>query len=144
MDTQELLAREEIRATLTLYNKGGDAADYGLLASAFHEDGALVMGDGSIRLSGRAEISGELLRRARLRGHGTAGVFQRHNLTTNRIDVLSANEAAVRTTYLVVTELGPDHAGEYIDRFEKRADRWLIAERRATLDWMRSDSRFCK
>jgi hypothetical protein len=43
---------------------------------------------------------------------------------------------------MVVTEIGFDHSGVYVDDFVKSGDRWLIAHRAANLEWVRPDSRF--
>ena len=143
MNVDEVIARECIRNAMATYNRGGDSADYNLLASVFHEEGVFIMNNGATSIEGRQNIANQLSQRARLRGHGIANdIFQRHNLTTNWIKFSGQSGAMAHTYFFVLSELGPDHAGEYTDRFVKCGDDWLIAEREVALDWMRPDSRF--
>ena len=54
-----------------------------------------------------------------------------------------SDSARARTYFGVYTDLGPDHAGVYVDAFRKEADgRWRIAHRRVRLDWRRADSAY--
>ena len=143
MDIWERNARESIRHTLALYHAGGDSGDYDLLGSAFSEDGILVRGNPGMVLVGREEIVTALKARVLQRGRqGEAGCFQRHHLTSSHVESISPMEAVVTSYFLVITELGPDHAGIYADRFAKVGDCWLIARRQAKKDWIRPDSRF--
>jgi hypothetical protein len=40
------------------------------------------------------------------------------------------------------TDIGPDHAGYYLDIFRKEGDLWLIAHRRVRMDWEAGNSLF--
>ncbi|SER70134.1 nuclear transport factor 2 family protein [Sphingobium sp. YR768] len=143
MKLEEMLAREAIRYTIELYNRASDTADYDLHHHVFHPD-ALFEVQGQGALQGPDAIIAMLRPAAKRRGAFDPGNFQRHNLTTTMIDFITPEQASVTTYIIVVTELGMDHAGRYDDIFVAQGDRWLIARRRATMEWSRPDSRFVR
>jgi 3-phenylpropionate/cinnamic acid dioxygenase small subunit len=142
MTIDELLAREAIRDTLAKYNTSGDrlkAEDY---AACFTEDGIIeserVSGEKKFRYEGRAAILDWQNRwRNREPGQDTVhnATFIRHHLSTCRIEMTGPEGARVRTYWAAWTDIGPDHAGYYLDDFRKVGDQWLIAHRRVRLDW---------
>lgn len=149
MTLEDLLAREAIRDTMAKYNMSGDrlkAADY---AACFTEDGIMeaegVTADKAFRYEGRAEIFA-WQDRWRHRDPGEAAVhgatFARHHLTTCKIDLTGPDTARARTYWQAWTDIGPDHAGYYLDDFRKVGDEWLIAHRRVRLDWEAENSLF--
>lgn len=136
MTLDELLAREAIRHTLASYNIAGDRGRLDDLASQFTQDAILELPDGSIH-NGRDAI------KACISGVGSsprqlsrpAFKFVRHHISTCQIEFPEATIATVRTYFAVFTDIGPDHCGYYADSFRKEGDRWLIAHRKARLDW---------
>ena len=142
MDIQELLNREAIRQTQARYNTGGDSVNYDELGSAFTEDGVILLAGGGFSHEGRQAIIEGMRGKAVARGAGQPGIFQRHQLTTSRVEFLGANEAKGRTYFFVVTELGPDHSGVYYDEFRRVGDSWQISKREIALEWRRAGSRF--
>jgi hypothetical protein len=149
MTVDELLAREAIHDTMARYNMAGDRARVEDFVAIFTEDGVLE-GD-NFAHEGRDAL------RAWMTGWRTppAGAaapapsassakrkFVRHNITTSQIDFTGPDTAKARTYFYVVTEIGPDHAGHYVDEFRKVGDRWLISRRRANLDWRAAESTF--
>jgi hypothetical protein len=94
--------------------------------------------DGLRRLVGRAAIVEGLATRrtGATEGPDRAPEFVRHNLTTSLITFEDENTAHGRTYFFVVSNIGPDHMGVYVDRFEKYEGRWLIAERNVRIDWV--------
>lgn len=146
MTLQELLAREAIRDTLAKYNTSGDrlkAEDY---AACFTEDGIIeserVSGENTFRYEGRAAIFA-WQNRWRNREPGADMVHRatvvRHHLSTCRIELTGPDSARVRTYWAAWTDIGPDHAGYYLDEFRKVGEEWLIAHRRIRLDWQSPD-----
>ncbi|TAL03190.1 MAG: DUF4440 domain-containing protein [Rhodospirillaceae bacterium] len=141
MTLKDMLAREAIRATMARYAIAADAADYELLAQCFTVDGVLCVVGGLV-LMGRDAIVDALSSRANARGHGAQiGIFQRHVLGTCHI-TFQGNAAQAVTYYHVVTEIGPDHAGRYVDHFIVSEEEWLIVRRDASVDWFDPKSRF--
>ena len=41
-----------------------------------------------------------------------------------------------------IADIGPDHAGNYIDKLVRQGERWLFAHRRVELVWRSPDSCF--
>ena len=149
MTLADLLAREAIRDTLAKYNTAGDrlkAEDY---AACFTEDGLIesegVSPEKAFRYAGRAEI---FAWQDRWRSGGASGdrvhgaSFVRHHLSTCKIDLTGPDTARVRTYWAAWTDIGPDHAGYYLDSFRKEGEQWLIAHRRVRLDWEAENSLF--
>jgi SnoaL-like domain len=146
MTLDDLLIREAIRYTMSVYNTEGDRGRIDGLASAFCEDGVLDFNDGHQAVGREAIVAAlspdvDAKRSEQGRGGGRNDVkpFLRHNLTTCRIE-LGDGEAHSWTYFQVVTRAGLDHAGVYVDRFVPVGDRWLIKERRVKIDWSSPDS----
>jgi hypothetical protein len=144
MRPEELLAREDIRYTMAVYNTAGDRGRFEELASTFMEDGVLDGRDGPVR--GRSAIAKSLVaaRKVRLASPGRKITFSRHNLTTSRIEFTSQTEADGWTYFLMVTDFGLDHAGTYVDKLRKCGDRWLFAHRRVKIHWDSPESTYHK
>jgi hypothetical protein len=138
MGADEALAREAIRYTLSVYNSSGDRGRLDELAAAFAPDGILEF-SGS-RFVGRAAIiealggTVELTHKSATAPDGPAPLV-RHHLTTSRIELVNDREAQGWTYFFVVTGVGPDHSGVYVDRFAALDGRWLITHRRVKIDW---------
>lgn len=129
MDLEELLAREQIRHTITTYNRCGDNDDADGFAGCFTEDG-FFEGAG-LQLRGRSAIrawkaSGVVFKN---NPSGRTAPFRVHHVSSINIEMLSETEAEVRSCWFVVTDIGPDHSGIYFDRFQRTDGRWLIKER---------------
>lgn len=143
MTLEDLLAREGIRDTLAKYNTSGDRLKAEDFAACFTEDGVIesVRPDGSeiFRYAGRAAIFAWQNRwRTREPGETVAvhkASYVRHHLSTCKIDLTGPDTARVRTYWAAWTDIGPDHAGYYLDDFRKEGGQWLIAHRRVRKDW---------
>jgi len=138
----ELLAREGIRATIARYTNAGDHADYEDLVPCYAEDGVFEFSDN--RWEGRQAIGDALHAMARARGHGTAGMLQRHHLGTCHITLEGGDRARATTYFLMVSEIGPDHAGRYLDRLVRRDGEWQFAHRHVVVEWINPESRVAK
>jgi uncharacterized protein (TIGR02246 family) len=141
MKLEEMLAREAIRYTIGRYNSAIDRSAYAELANVFMPDGVMAFG-GQAPLQGRDKIIAAMTAGAERRGAFDAKNFQRHLLGNSIINVVDATTARSVHYILVITELGVDHSGVYVDDFVKSGERWLIAHRAANLEWVRPDSRF--
>src|SRR5690606_203872 len=143
MTIEELLARECIRHTLACYNIAGDRLRIDEFVAVFTED-AVLESDGLPEAEafchiGRAAIhrwvSGWQARTATAQHSARQPSFVRHHLATSVIEFPDAETADVRTYWSAYTDIGPDHCGQYLDRFRSTGERWLIAHRRVRLDW---------
>ncbi len=144
MTLDELLARESIRYTLSVYNNAGDRGQIDEMAGTFREDAVLEFPDGAV-LRGRSDIADylrSLVTDRRNAAPARQNQLLRHHLTTSRIELLSATEAQAWSYVFVVTDDGPDHSGGYNDRFVQTGDRWLIQRRRLKIDWASETSWF--
>jgi hypothetical protein len=137
-----LLAREEIADVVKRLARGTDRLDEALIAACYHPDGVddhnAFRGDGAafarwvMEVLPHFEATMHFVGPPRIRTPwpGTAG----NGLDTAKVD-----------TYCVAHHLSrPDDAGQcsdmvlglrYVDRFERRDGRWLIAARVCAFDW---------
>ena len=138
MTLEELSARTEIHDALLRYCRGLDRVDMNLVRSAFHKDAwiqfpkSLHVGD----TEGFFEfLSNEMPRFVRTQ----------HFLGNSLIEFDGPNTAYVET-YLHADHQGSDKHhwtgsfvklwARYIDKFEQRDGKWLIARRELLVDWM--------
>lgn len=149
MTLDELLAREAIRDTLARYNIAGDRLKVDDYVACFTEDGIMEAEHAdpamAFRYEGHAAIRAwqtRWLERTLAGERVHAASFARHHLTTCQIDLTGGETAQVRTYWTAWTDIGPDHAGYYLDSFRKVHSRWLIAHRRVREDWRSPDSLF--
>jgi 3-phenylpropionate/cinnamic acid dioxygenase small subunit len=149
MTIEDMLAREAIRDTISRYNMAGDRLKVDDYAACFTEDGVMEAqhadADFAFRYEGRAAIhewQSRWLERTMKGERVHAATFARHHITTCQIDLTGADAAKARTYWIAFTDIGPDHAGHYIDSFQRVGDRWLIAHRVVREDWRSPGSLF--
>ncbi|MFB6775098.1 nuclear transport factor 2 family protein [Streptomyces sp. NPDC056337] len=138
MNIEELSARAEIHDVLLRYCRGLDRVDMSLVRGAFHGD-AWVQFPASLHVGpveGFVEfLSGEMPRFVRTM----------HFLGNSLIEFDGPAVAHVET-YLQADHQGSERHhwknetvklwARYLDRFELRDGRWLIARRQLLVDWM--------
>lgn len=135
MDSTELADRLAIAETLALYCRGIDRCDPDQLAAAFTDDAMIDYGDGAKPVA--AVIPGLMA------GLGTMRLTQ-HNIANTVMRIDGARAKAETNCVALHIIPAPDGAieltvgGRYLDTLEKRAGRWLIAERLYVMDWNRS------
>ncbi len=142
MTVEELLAREAIRATMARYTNAGDKADYEDLVPCYAEDGVFEFSANC--WEGREAIGKALRSLAQARGHGAIGRVQRHHLGTCHIVLEDADNARATTYFMVISEIGQDHAGRYVDRLVRQDGEWLFAHRFVAVEWINPESRIAK
>lgn len=148
MNLEDLLAREAIRDVMARYTMAGDRLKEDEFVAVFTAD-AIMESEGvpaadSFRYQGHAQIR-QWISRWRNPPPGAAthqATFVRHHLSTSQIDLIDANSARARTYWVAHTDIGPDHAGYYLDLFRQEAGVWLIAHRRVRMDWRAPNSLF--
>lgn len=146
MTLDDLLAREAIRDVMATYTTAGDTLRVDDFVGCFTRDAVIeserVAPDRLFRYEGRAAIRAwqERWRAGEGATHGAS--FVRHHLSTSKIDLTGAETATARTYWVAWTDVGPDHAGYYLDAFRREEGRWLIAHRRVRLDWESPESLF--
>ncbi|WP_375482574.1 nuclear transport factor 2 family protein [uncultured Jatrophihabitans sp.] len=138
MELWELLAREQIRHTVSAYAVAGDSGRVDELAAQFTDDGVLDV-SGKEQARGRDQIVAMLARHA-ANGAPPPGdgdgvpFFIRHFVTNIAIQQISRTEARAVAYFAVFTPDGPDHWGRYRDVFVPDGDRWLLQHRTARVD----------
>ncbi|GGN54018.1 hypothetical protein GCM10011349_29260 [Novosphingobium indicum] len=146
MTLEDLLAREAIRDVMAKYTTSGDRLRIDDFVSCFTQDAVMesehVPADRMFRYEGRAEIRAWQERWLRGEGGTHGATFVRHHLSTSKIDLTGPDTAKARTYWVAWTDIGPDHAGYYLDTFRKVGDDWLIAHRRVRMDWEADASLF--
>jgi hypothetical protein len=153
MTTEELLAREAIRATMARYNMAGDRLRIDDYVACFTDDGVMEAEhrdpSNTFRYAGRAAIRAwqqRWLDHTKAKPAGAGGVhqasFARHHLSTCEIELTGFDTARARTYWVAWTDIGPDHAGVYIDSFRRVGEAWLIAHRKVREDWRSPQSLF--
>ncbi|WP_176593962.1 nuclear transport factor 2 family protein [Sphingobium sp. EM0848] len=141
MDIGEALIREEIRYTIGRYISAVDRSAYHELSDIFMPDGVMHFG-GMPPLKGRDTIIAAMTAGAERRKAQQPGNFSRHVLGQSIINVVSDTTARSIHYIMVISEIGLDHSGLYIDDFVKSGDRWLIAHRSGNLEWAHPNSRY--
>lgn len=145
MTIEELQAREAIRETLVQYNMAGDRLREEEFLAVFTDDAIFEVQDPNspVRNEGIEAIRSWFMgwigdTKASRQSH--RATFIRHHLSTCQITFTGSETADVRTYWVACTDVGPDHGGYYLDKVRKCGDKWLIAHRRARLDWTSPDS----
>jgi hypothetical protein len=132
--------RQEIHDVLMRYCRGIDRGDAEMIGSVFHE--GAVDRHGNYQFG---DVRTELPAITVPRLDAFAGIAQHH--ITNYLIELDGDSAAVESYFLAFNptyrEDGSEAlgvvGGRYMDRFERRDDRWAIAERWIAIDWSRRE-----
>lgn len=126
-----LEARAEIFDCIQRYARGMDRRDRPLLRSAYHDDAV----DDHVGFIGQVE---DFIDWA-FAYHSTQTRYQHYLL--NHTAEVNGDEAHAETYYLFVgTDREPANhmtlsGGRYIDRLERRGDRWAIVDRVCVVEW---------
>ncbi|HEX7783204.1 MAG TPA: nuclear transport factor 2 family protein [Sphingobium sp.] len=134
-----VLSRQKIVDLTLAYCRGVDRADEALLKSIFHDDSTIVSGafDGS-----GPQFASEICRIVK-------AVFNQtfHSIANQWIEV--TGDTAVGETYVIAVSTMTNEdgsqsemltGGRYLDKFERRAGIWKIADRKFVCDWNRIDA----
>ena len=128
MEIHELIARQEITDVIKRLARGTDRLDLGMMESCYHPDG--FDDHNAFRGSGTefAAWVCETLTTLEATHHFVADPYIRLAEDTAQVD-----------TYCVAHHIGQDSdlviGLRYVDRFERRSGRWLIARRVCAFVW---------
>ncbi|MCB1007234.1 MAG: nuclear transport factor 2 family protein [Acidimicrobiales bacterium] len=133
LELADLLAREAIRDLVARYNAYGDGGLIDRMVALFAEDAVLDIGDAAYE--GRAAIRG-LFSGTVDRSAAAAGgpAYVRHGTTTHQIDLVDDTHATGRCYFTVLTRIGLDHWGRYLDDYRVVDGEWRFARRRVVTD----------
>jgi len=129
----ELSAREAIRDLVARYNANGDTGRFDHVVELFAPDAVMDLDGGRIH-SGLEEIAQIFTGARDHANYGDHPVYLRHMTATHQIDVINSSSARGRCYYQVLTAIGLDHWGRYIDEYTTVDGRWRFARRRVTVD----------
>jgi uncharacterized protein (TIGR02246 family) len=142
MDITELESREGIRDLVTRYNSNGDSGRFEQVMELFTDDAVMEVPGGIHR--GKEEILTIFTgTRSRLDEASTdTPGYVRHYTATHQIDLIDESRANGRLYYQVLTPIGLDHWGRYMDQYRRVDGRWLFAHRKVTNDGQSPGSLF--
>lgn len=132
---RRLIDKDAIREAALRYTRGIDRHDDVLMAEAYHADatddhGAYIGDPAGFIVHARE-------------GHSRNWTVHHHYIMNQTID-LDGDTAHVETYFIVTlrrkagsNDTGPIDmvGGRYVDRFEKRAGRWAVADRACLVEW---------
>jgi hypothetical protein len=131
-DVQYLLDRTAILDCIARHARGCDRHDVDLIRSAYHHDG--------VDEHGFAVNAGPDYGGWANETHAKTSMVHTHNITTHTCEI--DGDTAHAESYVIVILISPDGSsaqfitGRYLDRLERRDDRWRIALRRSTVEGM--------
>lgn len=128
-----LLDRMAIEHLLARYPFLVDRQRFEELASLFTPDGVMEGPVGAPGI-GRAGIMEFFRHSATKPVSGRAPKLMRHNVTSQRIDLIEDHHASADSYFLAMTDSGIDHWGRYRDAIDEVDGAWLIAKRLLVVD----------
>ncbi|MFM8563959.1 MAG: nuclear transport factor 2 family protein [Acidimicrobiia bacterium] len=135
MENWQVTARESIRDLATRYNANGDTGRFAQVRDLFVEDAVMTIQ--GVPHRGIDAIM------AVFTSTTTPGLTHvRHFVATHQIDLVDEDHATGRAYFAVLTDIGLDHWGRYVDEYRRVDGRWLFATRAVTLDGQVADSLF--
>ncbi len=136
--TQSWQDQVAIRDLLSRYTINGDRGRTDALVATFAEGGTLRFG--AIESTGRAAILARLSDRS---AGNPALTLTRHHLSSSMIEV-TGTTATGRSYFQVLSDIGLDHHGVYMDRMTRVDGMWLFSYRDVRIDWQSPHSLYPK
>lgn len=143
MDYWELVARESIRDLVARYNANADTGRYDQVVELFAPDAVMEIGQDR-QYRGREDIRTIFTTTSGAADFGDRPVYVRHSTSTLQIDLIDQSRAKGRCYFFVITDIGLDHWGRYIDEYKTVDGEWKFASRRARTDGSSPGSLFVR
>jgi hypothetical protein len=144
MEPWEIEARECIRDLVVRYNANGDTGRFAEVRKLFADDAVMTLEGGTY--TGIEEIMTIFTGARETLSSGAAAVtnpgYLRHMTATHQIDVIDRDTAKGRAYFQVLTAVGLDHWGRYIDDYRRVDGVWRFARRRVDVDGRSPNSLF--
>jgi len=141
MEIWEVIAREEIRDLVTRYNSNSDTGRFPQLLELFDDTSVMTI-DGGMPYSGTSEIINIFTNAKGRLDSVDVPKYIRHYVATHQIDIESETVARGRCYFAVLTHIGLDHWGRYIDTYKKVNGKWLFDTRKVFVDGTSAGSTF--
>jgi hypothetical protein len=132
MEQWEVTARESIRDLVARYNANGDTGRFAQVMELFAPDAVMDISEGRV-YSGHDEIL-TIFTGTQDRTSSKEPIYLRHLTATHQIDIIDESKATGRCYYQVLTSVGLDHWGRYVDEYRVVDGQWRFARRRVTVD----------
>ena len=142
MELWELTARESIRDLVARYNANGDAGRFDQVIELFTADARMEIGDGRPARVGPEAIRSLFTGVRDSKGADNRPTYLRHCTSTLQIDLVDQGSAISRCYFFVLTDVGLDHWGRYVDEYTRVGADWRFVRRRVTTDGFSRNSRF--
>ncbi len=129
----DLLAREAIRDLVVRYNSYGDSGLFDRMIGLFAPDAV-------VEINGSAYHGLDEIRRVfssvpeDTSGPGDRPAYLRHCTATHQVDLVDETTATGRSYFFVLTSVGLDHWGRYLDEYCVVDGEWRFARRRVLTD----------
>lgn len=143
MEMWELVARESIRDLVARYNANGDSGRLDQVIALFAPDAVMEIA-GEPPKVGREEIRTIFSDAAGGAEWGDQPVYLRHVTGTHQIDLVDEGRATGRCYYFVLTAVGLDHWGRYLDEYRVVDGEWRFARRKVSTDGRSPDTLFAR
>ena len=141
LQISDLLAREAIRDLVVRYNSYGDSGLFDHMLGLFAPDAVVEMGGDVYR--GLDEIQEAFSRvPAQTSKPGGRPAYLRHCTATHQIDLMDETTATGRSYFFVLTTVGLDHWGRYLDEYRVVNAEWRFSRRRVLTDALSPQSIF--
>jgi hypothetical protein len=140
MEPWEVAAREGIRDTVARYNANGDTGRFAQVIELFTDDAVMELVGRTY--TGRDEILTIFTGAAERSGTGRTPGYLRHMTSTHQIDLTGDSTANGRLYFQVLTEIGLDHWGRYVDQYRCVDGAWRFARRKVFVDGQSPGSTF--
>jgi hypothetical protein len=141
LQISDLLAREAIRDLVIRYNSYGDSGLFDRMLGLFAPDAVVEIGGDFYR--GAQEIRQVLSGvPAHTSPPGGRPAYLRHCTSTHQIDLSDESTATGRCYFFVLTSVGLDHWGRYLDEYRVVDGEWRFSRRRALTDALSPQSIF--
>jgi hypothetical protein len=129
----DLLAREAIRDLAIRYNSYGDSGLFDRMIGLFAPDAIVEINGVAHRgLDEIGRVFTSVPEHTSSPGDGPA--YLRHCTATHQIDLVDETTATGRCYFFVLTAVGLDHWGRYLDEYCVVDGEWRIAQRRVLTD----------
>ena len=141
MEMWEVIARESIRDLVARYNANGDTGRFAQVRELFSPDATMDIGDGRV-YRGLDEVMTIFTSTKEGTGAAAGLTHVRHTTSTHQIDLVDETSASGRLYFAVLTDIGLDHWGRYVDRYVVEDGRWKFASRVVSVDGWSPQSLF--
>jgi ketosteroid isomerase-like protein len=126
------VAREQIRDLVARYNANGDTGRFPQVRALFLEDAVMRIEPDQEYVGIESIMS--IFTGTSSNTASSALTHVRHFTSTHQIDFDDDSHAAGRLYFAVLTDVGLDHWGRYVDHYVRTDDGWRFARRSVSVD----------